>query len=226
MATFFFYLRVGDRRAVRYAMSTLKQTFCDLLARCAVDSRLVMELWQEVENKYSEKNRHYHTLQHLDNMMEQLAPVKDEIGHWDTILFSVYYHDIIYNVLRSDNEEKSIALAEKRLKRISVSNDRIERVKIQILATKHHSLHADQDTNYFTDADLSILGQDWPIYLEYAENVRKEYSWYPDLIYNPGRQKVLKGFLAMGKIYKTNYFYDTFEQQAVHNLQKEYDLLR
>jgi predicted metal-dependent HD superfamily phosphohydrolase len=51
--------------------------------------------------------------------------------------------------------------------------------------------------------------------------VRKEYLIYPDLIYNPGRKKVLHHFLAMDRIFKTDFFYNKFEQQARQNLRKE-----
>ena len=151
----------------------LKKTFIELLTNYTDNSNLTNELWTEIENRYSDKKRHYHTLEHLDILLTQLTVVKDEIQNWDTILFTLYYHDIIYNATKSNNEEKSAELAEKRLKRISVSNDKIELCKSQILATKSHIKSIDSDTNYFTDADLSVLGQDWETYALYYKNVRK-----------------------------------------------------
>jgi predicted metal-dependent HD superfamily phosphohydrolase len=161
----------------------------------------------------------------LENLLTQLTPIKDKINDWHCISFTLYYHDIVYNALNSDNEEKSAELAEKRMKQLSMPAEMIEKCKAQILATKKHLDNSDTDTNYFTDADLSVLGQDWEIYAEYYQNVRKEYSVYPNLIYNPGRKKVLKHFLEMGRIYKTEYFYSKFEKQAKQNLQKELELL-
>ena len=96
------------------------------------------------------------------------------------ILFTLFYHDIVYNSLKSNNEEKSAELAEKRMTQISVSNEIIECCKAQILATKSHVKSTDSDTNYFTDADLSVLGQTWETYSIYYKNVRKEYAIYPD----------------------------------------------
>jgi len=43
---------------------------------------------------------------------------------------------------------------------------------------------------------------------------------YPDLVYNPGRKKVLNHFLAMDSIFKTDYFYNKFDRQAKENLRK------
>jgi predicted metal-dependent HD superfamily phosphohydrolase len=203
----------------------LKETFIELLTNYTDSDSLTNELWTEIEKNYSSKKRHYHTLHHLDNLLTQLTEVKNEIQNWNSILFTLYYHDIVYNSLKSDNEEKSAELAEKRLKQISVSLDTIELCKNQILATKSHIKSTDSDTNYFTDADLSILGQNWETYSLYYKNVRKEYSIYPYLVYNPGRKKVLKHFLSMDRIYKTDFFYKKFERQAKQNIQKEIELL-
>ncbi len=205
--------------------TVLKETFIQLLTNYTDDNGLTNELWTEVEKNYSSKKRHYHTLHHLDNLLTQLTLVKDEIQNWETILFTLYYHDIIYNSLKSDNEEKSAELSEKRMKQISVSIDTIELCKNQILATKSHIKATDSDTNYFTDADLSVLGQNWETYSLYYKNVRKEYSIYPDFVYNTGRKKVLNHFLSMDRIFKTDFFYNKLEAQAKQNLQKEIELL-
>lgn len=203
----------------------LKETFLRFLTNYTDDNRLANELWTEIEKSYSNKKRHYHTLQHLDNLLAQLTEVKNEIQHWETILFTLYYHDIVYNALKTDNEDKSAELAEKRMKQISASNQTIELCKKQILATKSHIKSTDSDTNYFTDADLSVLGQTWDQYSQYCNNVRKEYSIYPDFIYNPGRKKVLNHFLSMDRIFKTQFFYNKFEMQAKENLMNELSTL-
>lgn len=203
----------------------LKEIFIELLTKYTDDERVKNELWTEIDKNYSSKKRHYHTLQHLDNLLSQLTEIKSEIQNWETTLFTLFYHDIIYNSIKSDNEEKSAELAEKRMKQISVSKDKIEMCKKQILATKSHIKSIDSDTNYFTDVDLSILGQNWETYLLYCKNVRKEYSVYPDLVYNIGRKKVLNQFLKMENIFKTDYFFKNYNKQAKKNVQKEIDLL-
>ena len=203
----------------------LKQTFIELIANYSKDVALANELWNDIDLHYSSKNRYYHTLNHLENLLNQLLEVKNEIKDWNCILFTLYYHDIIYKATKSDNEDKSADFAKKIMIKLSVAKSIIDNCKSQILATKKHLFNLDLDINYFIDADLSILGQDWDLYSSYYKNVRKEYSIYPDLLYNPGRKKVLKYFLAMEKIFKTDYFYQKFESNARKNLKKEYDLL-
>lgn len=199
----------------------LKETFISLFKNYTDNDRIIAESWAEIEQNYTHKKRHYHTLSHLDNLLAQLIAVNDKIEGWDTTLFTLFYHDVVYDALKSDNEEQSAKLAEKRMKQISVPDYMIRNCKNQILATKKHLANTESDTNYFTDADLSILGESLEKYMVYAQNVRKEYSVYPDPIYIPGRKKVLEHFIKMERIYKTDYFYHKFENQAKHNLHFE-----
>ena len=203
----------------------LKNIFFDLLKKHTNDESLVNKFWSEVEENYTNRKRYYHTLVHLENLFQILTPIKTKINDWDTLLFTLFYHDVIYNATKSDNEEKSAELAIVRMQTIGIENTQIEKCKAQILATKKHLYSTDSDTNYFTDADLSVLGQDWETYSNYYKNVRKEYAIYPNILYNPGRKKVLKHFLSMEKIYKTDYFYQEFEQKAKENLEQELGLL-
>lgn len=203
----------------------LKETFIHLCNSFTKDLPLINELWAEIEENYSQPERQYHTLSHLNNLLKQLNDTKDKIENWETVLFTLFYHDIVYNVLNSDNEDQSADLAEKRMKQMSVPVQLIKNCKAQILSTKAHLENELSDTNYFTDADLSILGQDCETYKAYSENVRKEYSVYPDSIYKPGRKKVLQHFIEMKRIYKTDLFFNKFEIQAKQNLKKELDNL-
>jgi predicted metal-dependent HD superfamily phosphohydrolase len=202
-------------------LPVLKETFIQLIGNYTTDARLIAQLWNEIETNYSNKKRHYHTLTHLDNLLQQLLAVKTEIKDWDTILFTLYYHDIIYNPLKTTNEEKSAEFAQNRMQLLGVPQPIIDNCVNQILATKKHLLSEDADTNIFTDADLCILGQPWQVYEKYYKQVRKEYALYPDLIYNPGRKKVLQHFLQMQQIFKTDYFFNKFEMQAKENVEKE-----
>jgi predicted metal-dependent HD superfamily phosphohydrolase len=203
----------------------LKETFCNLVYKYCDADIVINNLWNEIVYCYSKKKRQYHTLVHLKNVLKQLEAVRQYIEDWDTILFTLFYHDIVYNALKNDNEEASALLAKKNMTMLAVPNLMIEKCVLQILATKQHLLNIDSDSNYFTDADLSILGADWEAYSTYLTNVRKEYFIYPNFIYNPGRKKVLQHFLSMERIYKTDYFFERFEMQAKLNMQKEMKML-
>ena len=201
--------------------SPLKPIFITLTALYTSNTALAEKLWQEIETMYTGKSRYYHTLAHLENLLIVLEDVKANIKDWETVLFAIFYHDIVYKATSKSNEEDSAGIASKRLGELGFPKDRTEKCVSLILATKAHTTGRDTDTDYFTDADLSILGQTQDTYLQYAKQVRKEFSIYPDLLYNPGRKKVLNHFLNMERIFKTQYFFDKFEKQARENLMNE-----
>ncbi|HJS56039.1 MAG TPA: hypothetical protein VJ765_15920 [Chitinophagaceae bacterium] len=198
-----------------------RDIFFDLTKKYTTDFQLTQRLWIEIEKKYSAPDRHYHTRSHLENLISQLEEVKTQIHDWDSVLFAVFYHDVIYKATSKNNEEKSADLARKRLREINIPQGKSLKCTDMILATKKHLKTGDNDTDLFIDADLSILGQSWDVYATYFHQVRKEYSIYPDFIYNPGRKKVLNGLLQMERIYKSMYFYDKLEAKARQNLARE-----
>jgi predicted metal-dependent HD superfamily phosphohydrolase len=202
----------------------IKGEFIDSLKNYTVDSEQRLIMWNEVEKNYSKSDRHYHNLTHLNSMLTELKLHKDKFNNWDTIIFAIVYHDLVYNTLKSDNEEQSAEVAIKRLTKIAFPEKLITFCGQLILATKKHE-PSDPETNLFTDADLSILGSDPETYKAYSKRIRLEYSIYPDMMYNPGRKKVLTHFLKMDNIYKTNEFSDRYEQNAKTNMQTELDSL-
>lgn len=202
----------------------IKEQFLKSVREFSGDEGIAEKLCRHLEEKYSAKTRHYHTLNHLDDMLKQLIPLRNTIKNWHSIVFAVAYHDAIYNALRSNNEEKSALLAVEHLKSIGVPEEYVSKCQLLILATKKHE-GADYETNLFTDADLSILGSDTVTYNRYLKNIRQEYSMYPDILYNPGRKKILLHFLDMDQIFKTKEFSGQLEAQARKNLQAELRML-
>ncbi|CAN5547739.1 hypothetical protein BH10BAC2_BH10BAC2_39480 [soil metagenome] len=136
----------------------LQQVLTELLYSYQIPEDLCTTYWAEIEKYYNSKKRHYHNLTHLENLLKQLLECRSQIKDWDSILFAVYYHDIIYNTLKKNNEERSALLAVKRLTAIHYAPGKCALCSQHILATKAHTLSKNNDTNLFTDADLSILG--------------------------------------------------------------------
>ena len=198
----------------------LKTKFTTLCQNFSKDKALISLLWQEIQLAYSKPTRHYHTLKHLEDIYIELQPFK-----LTSILeFAIFYHDIVYDVKRDDNEEQSALLAKKRLEELSVPSMFIEKISQLIIETKIHKASSKLNA-LFLDADLSILGSSQERYKEYVQDVRKEYAFYDDTTYFSGRKKVLESFLDKERIYESRYFYDKYERQARVNILMEYDLL-
>jgi len=207
----------------------IKDAFQTLVRQYAATPEAADHLWQEIEIAYTEADRHFHNLDHLNHLLRELQPLQPKIKEWETLLLSLVYHDVVYdvtqNIVSNDNEERSAAFAERQLLSIGYPPEKIERCKAQIMATKTHHLAQDHDTNLLTDADLCILGQPWKVYNAYQKNIRKEFLLYPDNIYHAGRKKVLGQFLRMRPLFKTKHFYQLYEEAAKENMRKEIALL-
>ena len=199
----------------------LNNIFSHLLNQHHVSEHTIKILWDEVAEKHKEPHRHYHNFSHLGHLLSLLNEVEKLTESPQALYLAVFYHDIIYDPKARDNEEQSAHLAKERLKDIKLPTTFIQKCTSTILATKSHLLHEDKDINYFTDADLGILGSEWPEYVTYSQKIRKEYSCYPDKTYVEGRKKVLVHFLNMPRIYKTDYFFNKFEKRCRINLSKE-----
>jgi len=198
----------------------LKINFITLCQNFSKDKALISSLWQEIQLAYSETTRHYHTLKHLEEIYKELQPFRLT----PLLKFAIFYHDIVYDVKRDDNEEQSALLAKKRLEELSAPSMFIEKISQLIIETKIHKASSKLNA-LFLDADLSILGSSQKRYEEYTQNVRKEYAFYDDTTYFFGRKKVLERFLDKERIYESRYFYDKYERQARVNMLIEYNSL-
>ncbi|OJV53823.1 MAG: hypothetical protein BGO31_02720 [Bacteroidetes bacterium 43-16] len=197
--------------------------FRNIARRVTDDEAQISFCWSEIEQAYRLPARHYHNMSHIEKMLVLLEEVREACTDPVALELAIFYHDIVYEAQRQDNEVQSAAIAVARLKELGFKHT--DKVAALILATQKHEESEDMDTNYLLDIDLSILGMEWPLYREYAEQVREEYRIYPDEIYNPGRVQVLKHFLNLPRIFKTDYYFHKLEEQARQNLSNEIALL-
>ncbi len=204
-------------------IETLHTNWKELADKYCKSDEYVESVWKEIQKSYTGKKRHYHNLNHISKMLFLANENEAEIVDKEAVLFSIWFHDIVYKSSKKDNEEKSAEFAEKTLKLFSIEEERIKKVSTLILSTKKHQIliSEDNDNAYLLDFDLSILGQDWSIYEEYIKNIRKEYRMYPDFLYKPGRKKVLESFLNRDTLYFTSKYKTLFEEKARQNLKKE-----
>lgn len=202
-------------------MTKLKEQWYQLSNQYSIDPQIAEDYWQEISSHYSGKGRYYHNLHHLEFMTGHFMKNRDKLKDPDAVLFAIFYHDIIYKTGRSDNEAKSADVAEERLKAAGINGYLIQKTKALIMATKNHEHDTDEDINFLVDFDLAILGENPAAYERYTQQVRKEYRIYPDILYKPGRKKVILHFLGMEHIYKTSVYRENCEGQARLNLETE-----
>ncbi|HEX8330311.1 MAG TPA: hypothetical protein VF629_22460 [Hymenobacter sp.] len=178
--------------------------------------------FQALAAAYRSPTRHYHTLHHIENLLNRVAQI--ELRDPTVVELAVWFHDAVYNALKSDNEARSAAQALAFLKDSTLKPARQQRVAFLIERTADHTQPQppdDADLLYFLDADLSILGAAEEVYWNYARQVRQEYRLVPDLLYRPGRRKVLAKMLAAPVLYHTPALRAELDATARQNLRAE-----
>jgi predicted metal-dependent HD superfamily phosphohydrolase len=196
----------------------LKEIYTKLLVS-SINSDEIEWMWHNLEKAYSAKSRHYHNLNHLEEMVLLFETYQKELQFPNEVLFSIFYHDSIYKVTRKDNELKSAEYALSLLTEKTTFNKQL--VYDMIVATQQHQHNKIEDINWLIDFDLKILSKDWDDYKIYCQQIRQEYKIYPNLLYNPGRKKALQHFLESEFIYQTQEFRTLHEEKARENIEKE-----
>lgn len=202
----------------------LEELFLNLFARIGFSDAEAILNWNNLQRAYTRKSRHYHNLNHLQEMLVCFEAYREQLQNPDEVLYAIFYHDYIYKTTKKNNELRSAEYAVALLPQGTSLNKK--HVFDLILSTKDHQCSDNEDEKWLIDFDLKILSKDWNDYQLYAQQIRKEYRIYPDFMYKPGRKKALEHFLTNPFIYQTETFRSLYEQQAQENIQKEIDLLK
>lgn len=102
-----------------------------------------------------------------------------------------------------------------------LSETDVTTVETMIILTQTHGQTDDPDTALMLDIDLSILATSSDIYDSYTRDIRREYRWVPGPIFRNGRAKMLRHFLAMDRIYKTDALRSEWDAKARVNMARE-----
>lgn len=178
------------------------------------------ESFKNIISHYSEPHRHYHTLNHINSCLQELEPIKASLNNPEAVELAIWYHDIIYTIGQSDNEEKSAKFAKEFCRKNNLSSFFTKQVENHILATKHISSSNDLDSQYLADIDMAILGQSSNIFDKYEDQVCQEYlTLYSKSDYQKGRKVFLETVLK-NPIYSTDFFKNKYQQSAENNIKR------
>ena len=203
-----------------------RDRFERLWSRCASASCSVPGLFEEVAAHYREPHRHYHTPGHVDHCLAQLDAARGEMQDPDSVELAVWYHDVIYDVERKDNEALSADLFERRATGV-MPPERIRAVHDLIMVTVHtRAAPASLDQALMVDIDLSSFGLPWEGFLRDSVAVRKEYPHLSDEEFYPRQHDFLEGLLARSSFCFTEFFRRRHERRARENIERYLDILR
>jgi predicted metal-dependent HD superfamily phosphohydrolase len=197
----------------------------DAWTALAGDSPTSRTEWAAVVAAWSEPHRRYHDLAHLAAVLGLAARLADDAPDRDAVLLAAWYHDVVYDPQRPDNEEVSAARARAGLRGL-VPDERLEEVvRLVLLTAGHDPEPGDGNGAVLCDADLAVLAGPPEAYAAYASAIRAEYGHLSDEVFTSGRIAVLEQLLALPRLYRLPAVAD-WEPLARANLAAELSLLR
>jgi len=171
-----------------------------------------VEWHHKLIDDYSESQRAYHTLQHLNECLMRFDDAKAGGGMTrpDLIEMAMWFHDAVYDSKSSQNEALSAQMAVDALG----ETDAAREVARLIMLTKSHKPGEGPDDAWIIDIDLGIFAQSAERVAEYERQIRAEYTWVPEAVYREKRAEALEAFLKRERIYQTEFFHQRDEATA------------
>lgn len=171
---------------------------------------------------YGAPSRHYHNLRHLSQVLAWVGELGAETSDLEAVQLAAWFHDAVYDVRSTDNEEQSAQLAEETLAATEVSAERVAEVARLVRLTDTHAASADDGNGkVLCDADLSVLAGGTDAYASYARAVRVEYAHVPEDDFKRGRAAVLQSLLDLPHLFGTKRGRQMWETPARVNIEAE-----
>ncbi|MFD8790484.1 HD domain-containing protein [Streptomyces vinaceus] len=175
---------------------------------------------------WAEPQRRYHTTAHLADVLARIDELTPHAADPAAVELAAWFHDAVYRPDRSENEERSAALAERALPELGIGAARTAEVaRLVRLTVTHDPAPGDTNGEALCDADLAVLAGAPEAYAAYAAAVRAEYGFVPEDAFRAGRAAVLRQLLGLPRLFRTPYGAAHWEAPARRNLAAELALL-
>ena len=187
-----------------------------------------LALGVELIGRYDHATRHYHDLRHLSEVLEriELLTTQHEDELTDALVFAAWFHDSVYDMRRTDNEEASARFAQDGLSSHGVADDVVSEVARLVRITGTHRPESwDTAAATLCDADLAILAADPDRYDEYVRGVRAEYHRVRDAEFGRRRAEILRDLLDREHLFNTPAGHTWWEERARKNVAAELEAL-
>jgi predicted metal-dependent HD superfamily phosphohydrolase len=203
----------------------LRQQFETTIGALASNASIglkISECFGVLEAAYGSPSRVYHGWGHIEHCLEELYT--RGLGPNPVVELALFYHDAVYEVGRNDNELLSAELLRKHAHPLGLSQKTATEAYGLIMATQHKTPPQAPLEKLIADIDLCSLGKSQEEFKKNSEELRKEWSPFPNADYLAGQQKFLTEFLKRaeaGTLYHTPLFQRLYTAQAILNLRQE-----
>lgn len=149
-----------------------------------------------VLNEWSKPHRGYHSISHLDDIINLIYLDKEKYNdlEYDLLVLAAIFHDIVYIPFSDNNEELSAEFFKKCLP--FNFNHNLLKVIDMILATKLHQSN-DYLCKIFNEYDMDIVTRDYDELLEWEKGIQHEYlpNYEFKYKYKKGRVEFLESLI-------------------------------
>lgn len=183
------------------------------------------QLLAQLLARWAEPHRKYHSTEHLNACLRHFPRLQQVAERPHEVQMALWFHDAIYDIGSSDNEQRSADWARDALLAASVDPAAAQRVHALIMVTRHDCAPFSRDAEVLLDIDLAILGQPAHVFARYELQITDEFAAVPLAQRRVRRRDILQQFLDRPRIYHTTQFHGLYEAQARVNLQKSIERL-
>lgn len=184
------------------------------------------EIFDQLCAAYTGPDRHYHGIGHIADCLREFDPVRAQATNARAVELAIWFHDVVYDGRRADNEQRSADAADAALQRLGGSATLRRDVADLILLTRHTQTPATVDGMLMIDIDLASLGIAPDAFDANGDAIRREYPHVADADFFRARINLLGRFLDRPRIYYTQVFFDRYERAARANLERTLLALR
>lgn len=151
----------------------------------------------KLKEAWNESRRKYHNEDHLTQILKDLEKSKSKVLplHWDALVIAAFFHDAVYVIGATDNEDQSIKVF---LNSFQGKNfDMVKSIKEMIKSTQFRVVPNDKLVRIFWEADNAGFLGTFESFLEVEKKIRQEYAHINGHIYKKGRIKFLNSCLGL-----------------------------
>ena len=170
----------------------------------------VVAAWEVLDAAYGDLARAYHSWRHISDLLQALDELAALASRPELIMTAIFWHDVVYRTRGAGQTRRADFLnvrdsAEMFRSYTRMSSADADAVQELIMATTSHldakasrERYPDfsRDLDLFVDLDLSPLALPWEQFASNFEDIRFEFSWIPEDVFNSGQAAFLKNLLA------------------------------
>ena len=202
-----------------FGQGNARRTFSRIFQWRGVAQPDIDAVWQEIEACYTEPHRHYHSMQHIDEVVTVCLMLYNDMNTFDPLMLAAILHDLVYDTHAKDNEAQSAIKGLQIIGKITSGLEWAEMgamISALILGTIDHKEPFHRDACVLYDADLWRLGTgDFKLH---GTQIRLEYQWVPNDQFYKARRNFLLEMLERPYIYSLSGMQLAYEDIARENM--------